>query len=90
MTTLNKIKQNIHFLQDNHLIQQEQITEQYDLLYLTRKETTENRKLLIKLGRDLLQLDASFTVTSREIIMLVYDKNFIFNYVNTLRKIAVL
>ena len=46
---LSKIKQNIHFLQ-------------YELLSLTRVETTENRKLLKTLDRELLYLNSSFTV----------------------------
>ena len=34
--TLNKIKHNIHWLQENQLMQQEQIREQFELLSLTR------------------------------------------------------
>ena len=45
-TTLNKIKQNIHLLQENQMMQQEQIREQYKLLYLTRIETTKKENYL--------------------------------------------
>ena len=51
--------------------------EQYELLNLMRIETAKNRKLLTKLDRDSVQLNASFTVISRETIILTYDKNFI-------------
>ena len=42
---MNKIKQNIHLLKENQLMQQEQIEEKCELLNLTRLETAENRKL---------------------------------------------
>ena len=55
-------------------MQYEQLKEQYKLLNLTRVETGENRELLKRLDRELLHLNASFTVLSRETIMLIYDK----------------
>ena len=50
----------------------------------------ENKKLFRTLDRDLLQLNVSFTVISRETIMLAYDKNFILNMLQLRGKIAVL
>ena len=41
LATLNKIKQNIHLPQENQLMQQEQIREQYELLNLTRRGTAK-------------------------------------------------
>ena len=73
--TLNKIKQNIQLLQENQLVQPEQIRKQYELLNSTRIETAKNRKLFRKLGREILQLNASFTVVSRWTIMMSYDKH---------------
>ena len=76
-------------MKENQLRQQEQIREQYELLNLTRAETNENRKLLKKIG-ELLQLNGSFTVLSRETIMLTYDKNFTLNMLQCRGIIAVL
>ena len=77
-------------LKEKLLTQQEQIREQYELLNLSRVGTAKNRKLLKKLGRQLLQLNASFTVLSRETIMLNYDKNFMLTMLQLMRKISVL
>ena len=74
---MNRIKKNIHILKENQLMQQEQINEQYALLKLSGVETTENMKLLTNLGRELIQLIASFTTLSSETIMLTSDKNFL-------------
>ena len=71
-------------------MQQEQIKQQYELLNLTRIVTAENRKLLMKLDKELLHLNASFAVLSRETIMLTFDKNFILTMLHLRGKIAVL
>ena len=57
-------------------MQQEEIREQYELWNLTRIETAKYRKLLRKLDKELLQLNASFALISRETNMLIYGKNF--------------
>ena len=88
--TLNNIKQNIHLLKENQLMQPEQTREQYESMNLTRVETTKDRKLLKKLDRKSLQLNASFTVLSRETIMVTYDKNFILTMLQLRSKNAVL
>ena len=78
---MTKMKQNIYVLKENHLIQQDQIKEQYELLNLTRVEPAEKRKLLKKLDRELLQVNSSFTTLSRQMIILqlLWQKLY-FNY----------
>ena len=55
-------KQNIDILKENQVMQWEQIKKQYQLLNHSRVETVENEKLLRKLERDLLQLNANFII----------------------------
>ena len=80
----------IYVLKENQLMQQEQIKEQYELINLTRVETAKNEKLFRKLDYDLLQLNATFTALSRDMIMLIYDKNFIFNMLQLRGQISML
>ena len=65
------------------------IREQYELLNLSRIETAKTGKLCRKLDRELLQLNTSFTVISRETVMLTYKK-IILNMLQHRQKIAVL
>ena len=65
----------MHLLKENQMVQQEQIKEQCVLFNVTGVETAENRKLLQKIDRELLQLNASVITFPREMIMLTYDKN---------------
>ena len=71
---VNNIKQHIHILKENWLIQQEQVRKHYKLINLTRVETAVNCKLLRKLDQELIQLNINFPSLSRETIMLAYDK----------------
>ena len=71
-------------------MQKKQIMEQYELFNLNGIEAAKNRKMLRKLDREILQLNASFTICFRETIVLIHDKNFILTMLQPIGKIAVL
>ena len=75
--TVKKSKANVHTLNENQLIQQAQIQEQWELIILTRVEAVENHKPLRALSGDLAKLNTSFFYLSTETILLTYEKNFI-------------
>ena len=74
-TTLNNVKQNI-YLERNQFIQWEQIREQYEMLNLTTVEIAENKKLIKKLDRKVLQLNTGFMPLLGKKNMITHDKNF--------------
>ena len=67
-----------HYWSDLNGICYQRVTQvQYELINLTRVDTAENKKLLRKLNHDLIQLNESFFLISRETILLRNDKDFI-------------
>ena len=87
---INKVKQGIHLLKEKLIDAAGSNKGKCLLLNLHQVETAENGKLLKKLDRDLLQLNASFTANSRKSITLNNDKNFVLIMLQLRGKIAVL
>ena len=84
-----KDQQNFLCFKQNQLIQYTQIQEQFKLINFTWIETAENYKLLRKFSINSIQLNANFISSSKETILLTYDKIFIFSMLHLYGKISV-
>ena len=74
--TVKKIKQNVHALKENQVIQQAKIKEQYESINVTNIETAENHKPLILLSWDLVQLNCKFYFFIKKPLLVKYEKSY--------------